>query len=295
MHQLIISSILLIPIFLWVFVIFYGQFFRRRTSRYPFDINNTHRIPGLRLLQQHNEAKVDLFGYLILLQYLIAVPFVTYVVDDYLDKPPTIWVYTLILPPALLYIFYKLCKAATNVANFRLGLEAEWFVAHQLGELSNQGYRAFHDVQADGFNIDHLVVGPNGVFAIETKGRRKPGSSQKAKPLEDKSHSAKINGNLIEFPHYQDKDTIPQALRQATWCSKWLSQAVGETINVKPVVALPGWYVEYSKNKSEAIVLSAKALPAQLPKLFNHPLNEQQINQVIYQVRQRIMRDSDEL
>ncbi len=29
-------------------------------------------------------------------------------------------------------------------------------------------------MQADNFNIDHLVVGANGVFAIETKGRRKP-------------------------------------------------------------------------------------------------------------------------
>ena len=27
----------------------------------------------------------------------------------------------------------------------------------------------YHDIQADQFNIDHVVVGPSGVFAVETK------------------------------------------------------------------------------------------------------------------------------
>jgi Nuclease-related domain len=33
---------------------------------------------------------------------------------------------------------------------------------------------------AEGFNIDHVVVGRNGVFAVETKGRSKPVKGRRA-------------------------------------------------------------------------------------------------------------------
>jgi hypothetical protein len=36
------------------------------------------------------------------------------------------------------------------------------------------GYQVFHDVQFERRNVDHVVVGPKGVFALETKTRRKP-------------------------------------------------------------------------------------------------------------------------
>ncbi|HEX6207640.1 MAG TPA: nuclease-related domain-containing protein [Actinomycetota bacterium] len=31
------------------------------------------------------------------------------------------------------------------------------------------GYRVIHDLDIGGGNVDHLVIGPTGVFAIETK------------------------------------------------------------------------------------------------------------------------------
>ena len=34
--------------------------------------------------------------------------------------------------------------------------------------------KVYHDIPGNNFNIDHVVVGPNGVFAVETEGRSKP-------------------------------------------------------------------------------------------------------------------------
>ncbi|MEO7368630.1 MAG: nuclease-related domain-containing protein [Gemmatimonadaceae bacterium] len=51
------------------------------------------------------------------------------------------------------------------------GERGELKVAEALEELRPAGYRAFHDIVRDGFNIDHVLVGPAGVFAIETKFR----------------------------------------------------------------------------------------------------------------------------
>ena len=43
-----------------------------------------------------------------------------------------------------------------------------------LEDLRAQGYAVFHDIPGDGFNVDHALIGPAGIFAIETKTRAKP-------------------------------------------------------------------------------------------------------------------------
>ena len=61
--------------------------------------------------------------------------------------------------------------------NDLLGYLGERAVAEHLEALTRTGYRIFHDVPCEGrkknFNIDHVVVGPTGVAAIEVKTRRK--------------------------------------------------------------------------------------------------------------------------
>ena len=50
----------------------------------------------------------------------------------------------------------------------KLGLLGERAVGEQLSSLAGVGYHVFHDVPGDGdWNVDHVVVGLAGVFAIE--------------------------------------------------------------------------------------------------------------------------------
>ncbi len=55
-----------------------------------------------------------------------------------------------------------------------LGPDCEMAVGQELNNPMCAGYRVYNDVPAEGLNIDHVVVGRNGVFAVETKGRSKP-------------------------------------------------------------------------------------------------------------------------
>ncbi|MBN1547047.1 MAG: NERD domain-containing protein [Syntrophaceae bacterium] len=55
--------------------------------------------------------------------------------------------------------------------NYRLGYEGEMATGQELNMLMLEGYHVFHDFPADRFNIDHIVVSPNGVIAIETKAK----------------------------------------------------------------------------------------------------------------------------
>ncbi len=94
-----------------------------------------------------------------------------------------IWVETTAPHPLSLRIWVSAAIIATGVAAIKFlrlipraralvrGETGERFVAEQLEELRSAGYRCFHDIQRDSYNIDHVLVGPAGVFAIETKFR----------------------------------------------------------------------------------------------------------------------------
>ena len=47
-------------------------------------------------------------------------------------------------------------------------------VGQFLDRLEREGARVVHDLTFDGFNVDHLVIHPTGVHAVETKGVRPP-------------------------------------------------------------------------------------------------------------------------
>ena len=52
------------------------------------------------------------------------------------------------------------------------GAEGEEAVGAILEELSGQGWNAIHDVSLGRGNVDHIAIGPGGVFTIETKSHR---------------------------------------------------------------------------------------------------------------------------
>src|SRR5207248_11280153 len=68
----------------------------------------------------------------------------------------------------------KLTPLVKRRAAHRLGFHGERYVAEELNQLMADGFRVFHDVPFDGFNIDHVLVGPTGVFVVETKTKKKP-------------------------------------------------------------------------------------------------------------------------
>ena len=145
-------------------------------------------------------------------------------------------------------------RKLNQIRNCRRGLLGEQAVAEQLQTLFASGYRVFHDIPGSGeWNIDHVVVGLTGVFAIETKYRtKKPGKNGA------KDHEAIFDGNRIEFASGDyDAKAVEQASTNARWLEKELSKATGERVIVRPIVALPGWFVTLKTN-SDVKVLSGK-------------------------------------
>ena len=133
-------------------------------------------------------------------------------------------------------------KYEDGVRNWRLGARGEQAVAESLADpkLATAGYKAFHDVPGDGkWNIDHVVVGPGGLFVLETKAcvRRKP-------KWEQQDHIVFFDGKTLRFPWRVDHRANGQAEANARWVREKLAPYAPKDILVQPVIVVPGWWVE---------------------------------------------------
>lgn len=168
-----------------------------------------------------------------------------------------------------------------QIRDYRRGLAGEQAVAEQLQPLFASGYQIFHDIPGSGkWNIDHVAVGPAGVFAIETKYRTKrPGK------LSERDNEAIFDGNKIQFPSGYDTKAPEQARQNARWLATMLTKATGERVTVQPIVALPGWWVTLKAN-SDVKVLSGKQVAGFISK-EPAQLSNKAIQQISYQLEQR--------
>jgi hypothetical protein len=111
---------------------------------------------------------------------------------------------------------------------------AELLVAEQLEELRANDFRCFHDIVRDGFNIDHVVVGPPGVFAVETKFRNGSGE------IEFKNGQGIFVGGREE-----ERESLNQARGNARVVRNLIREKAGLEVFVKPVVVFVGdWKVK---------------------------------------------------
>jgi hypothetical protein len=182
------------------------------------------------------------------------------------------------------YVAKKLVKTIKLIRTLRLGYECELAVGQELDLLMLKGFRIFHDVPAEHFNIDHIVVGPPGVFAVETKGRSKIVSNDGEGK---KQFRATYKDGVLHFPNGPDRASVPQAIRQAKWVFQWLGQATGQRVPVQPVVVLPGWFVE-NKDRSEVPVIASGYIQGYFLGQKRRVLDDQQISQIVYQIDQKV-------
>lgn len=238
----------------------------QRKTRHPFsDELKLLRGPGesqLKLVQKFEE---DLFGRMLLtasVPLLVALPILILA-----TKLPAVMV--LPLAAISLAVFVVLFWQAVRrlVAGLRerndryLGYFGERIVAECLEPLKAQGWRVFHDVPGvqDGhkFNLDHVAVGPQGVFVIETKTRRKA----EARPGNE-GHKAFFDGRVMVWPWGEDNHGLEQAERNAVWLMNTLKTELGEAVHVTPFLTLPGWWIETKQSRDSRLcrVVNPKGL-----------------------------------
>lgn len=255
----------------------------RRKSPIGFDLL---RPPGHGLGEQIEQLQEDLWEQLFRLMFVPTLAVALYFGQIALlgDKKVGLGValiYGTLTVANAAYCLRQLLKIATELDKLKAGYDAELAVGQELNQLMHQGALVFHDFPAEQFNIDHVVVARQGVFAVETKGYTKLAEGDGRK-----NATVVFDGKKLVFPNYSTTKPLEQSARQAKWLTEWLSSAIGTRVRAAPVLALPGWFVDPS-GEGTVIVLSGRMLKTLLEKNAHQLLTDQTIQQIAHQLGQR--------
>ncbi|MFI7103048.1 nuclease-related domain-containing protein [Streptomyces sp. NPDC050161] len=139
---------------------------------------------------------------------------------------------------------------ARELRSWHQGLVGERHTARRLRTLG-RGWYTLHAVQyPSGTDVDHLVIGPAGVFTVNSK-------HHKGKKVWYGDRAITVNGGSTRH--------IPASLSEARKASATLSRACGFTVEARPVLAVVGAAkITVRQAAPPVLVLAAEDLPSRL-------------------------------
>lgn len=241
--SLIALGVSLVPMLLAVGILgLWRRLENRRKRRSPLT-DEILRPPGYSVGEKVRELSLDLIMYLLLTAWAPSLILSMYLLILLLvpeADTPLLRISLLVTAVAIFaFSLFRVLRISAQQRRYRDGLAGERATAQLLEPILAGGGRVLHDIEGDGFNIDHVAVAPGGVFAIETKHRLKPTTGARGENAKVRS-----DGKTLRFPDWTDTTSLQQADDAARWLSKRLSRATALDVSARAVVALPGWYVE---------------------------------------------------
>ena len=146
---------------------------------------------------------------------------------------------------SFLWIIWSLMVGLRRVESFYKGARGEEKVSGILGSLP-ESYHVFNDFTVGRNHVDHVVAGPGGVFAIETK-----------------FWNGKVtveDGHVLLDGQLPDRSPLSQAVREATLVKNALV-AAGWSGTVTPVVAFASdSFAAHRANVKGTVIINANEL-----------------------------------
>ncbi len=204
-----------------------------------------------------------------------------------LDVPFKPWFWLVFVVPYAAWFVKKTVADRKQIENLAKGLEAETVVGRRLEDFRKDGCRIFHDVEGDGFNIDHVLVSNLGIAVVETK------YASKQKGVENKIDY--FGDHLTINGFAPTRNPVVQAQAQAAWLAKHLKGITGFDYHVQgAVVYHPNWYVNAfngANNHSEkhpVWVLNIDAF-CKYYRGSKHRLTDEEVTNIDYWLNRLIM------
>jgi hypothetical protein len=199
---------------------------------------------------------------------------------------PHPWPLTVLAVIVVIVALVKCRAALREVRDLKLGRIGEEAVGQYLEEkLRPLGCQVLHDIPGDGFNIDHVLIGPTGIYCIETKTISKP---------EKGGAEVKFDGEKITVNGFApDRDPIVQVKAGAHFLRDLLAESAGKKFEIRPVVLYPGWFVSKQPANADVWVLNEKALPTFIQNARSS-LPPEDINLVTFHLKRYVIAKTKE-
>ena len=228
----------------------------------------TQRLPGESIKDQMKVVRDKFFSEAAMPAGLFTAVAGLEWIRHYSASPPNPWLITSMAVIALIWAGLQFIRTRQKLERLELGRQGEIAVAQALSLLKSDGYELLNDLVGNDWNIDHVLIGPSGVYTIETKMLMKP---RRGLPIIQHMNNRLLLGKLDLSGH------LIQAKAQSNTIRQLFEDHVGGHYSVQPVVVFPGWYIEGEGHKENNIwVLEPRAF---LKWVHNTPkkLTDQQI------------------
>ena len=167
-------------------------------------------------------------------------------------------------------VFFCLIRFAVQRANnYSRGMQGEIVTAYELAEIvRDKKWHVFHGLRIPSIgDIDHIIVSPKGVFAIETK-------TPRGSVISHENGEVKVDRR----PPLRNPNPIKQAKQNAAELSKLIERKIGAFVWVTPIVCFPGMFVYPGEKTSKMMVINPKQIRKSLPS--EDSLGEDQVRKI---------------
>jgi hypothetical protein len=160
---------------------------------------------------------------------------------------PSPWLFTGLFVVCAGFTAWRFRLGVAVMKQRRQGMRGERIVGQMLEDLRYFDCKVYHDVCEDGYNIDHVIIGPHGVFSVETKAISKPEGDARVV----------FDGEHVTVAGFKpDRDPVAQSRACARRIRQILKEYSGVEPRVTPVVLYVGWYVEQRVPNPDTIVMN---------------------------------------
>lgn len=151
---------------------------------------------------------------------------------------------------SILWAVWQFRKKMKELRCINRGIEGEVYIGTLLERFRIHGAEIYHDIEADSFNIDHLIISQKGIYLIETKNWAK----------KDVANSKIIfDGSTITANGYTSNEVLSKVSGYEKWLLNLFEELTGKKKwTIQKVVLFPNWYVE-GKNSKDFWVLNETA------------------------------------
>lgn len=231
--------------------------------RMPFEVKKIRRRPG-QSAGEHWRAIMDREIDIVVPPLILAVFFLLFPLLQQIDIVCSFWFSVMLAVGAILWFYFRLKKTQREVSSWQLGENGEQYVGQTLEkDMRPLSYDVFHDVvikkDKRTFNLDHVLIGPNGVYVVETKAWRKPVKGSPEIEYKD--------GHLCKMGHVVKDDAVKEAVSLAREANRLFHDLTGRSYYVKPILVIAGWFCRCNNlHDSQLAVLNEKQVAAWVQK-----------------------------
>ena len=231
--------------------------------RMPFEVKKIRRRPG-QSAGEHWRAIVDSGADAALFSLLLGFTYLGMPIVQRFKVVFPIELGVALFAICISFAVWKFIKIKREVRTWRLGENGEQYVGQTLEkDMRPLGYDVFHDVVIKKgkrqFNLDHVLIGPNGVYVVETKAWRK---AEKGSPeIEYK------DGRLYKMGQEIKDDAVREVISLAKAANTLFFELTGRAYYVKPILVVAGWFCKCgSRRDAQFLLLNEKQVATWVQK-----------------------------